>query len=72
MKPTKPYLQSILFCSLIACSLSCYLFISGVQHEQLNNLNQDAPNEQVEEVIFPDVSAVKNVVEKILKYLPAS
>ncbi len=72
MKPTKSYLQSFLFSALIICSLSCFLFMKSIQKEQLNNTNKLAPNEQVEEVVFPDVFAIKKLVEKILENLPAS
>lgn len=46
--------------------------MKSIQKEQLNNTNKLAPNEQVEEVVFPDVFAIKKLVEKILENLPAS
>ena len=72
MKPTKPYLQSLLFTSLIICSISCFVFLSAVQNEQLNNAKNISTQEQVDEVFLPDVFAIKNLIEKVLENLPAS
>jgi len=44
--------------------------MNNVQNEQLNNKNA-VSTEQLEEVILPDVFAIKKLVENMMEYLPA-
>ena len=44
--------------------------MNSVQNQQINN--NTIPNEQLEEVVLPDVFAIKKFVENIFEYLPAS